>query len=362
MPPIVTGHLPTVNTPAQMSSSPQRPAASSDTWQLLPPIVTGKTPAVRPSTPPRSGQLLPPIVTGATPATTPVVRPSTPPRTEPTRAASAPLNQLPQQGTRPAAPEPRSLDRNTDSMKPFDWWSQPGHAEEEVRSAGQRRSQEPAQPQAPLLMDNPDLASWGVEPVQPLSSSTNNRRSKKRARGVNVKRRYVVAALATGGVVAAGGLAAVNAKTIEHMAMGLMSKMQTAQQQGGAATANGAKQQNTAMPQAAKTNAPAAGHTGTVIGSSNMPVNSAMDFTNPTDKKPSMLIRLPNGNFVAYEKACTHEGVIIHYDTGTHTMVCPAHGAIFDPAKNGAVLQGPATTPVAKVNVRINADGTITTA
>jgi Rieske Fe-S protein len=102
-------------------------------------------------------------------------------------------------------------------------------------------------------------------------------------------------------------------------------------------------------------------HMGTVIGSSTMMLNSSMDFKNPADNKVSLLVRLPNGHFVAYEKACTHEQVSVHYDPMTHTLVCPAHGSIFDPAHNGAVLQGPATRPLTQVKVHVNADGTITT-
>jgi thiosulfate dehydrogenase [quinone] large subunit len=63
---------------------------------------------------------------------------------------------------------------------------------------------------------------------------------------------------------------------------------------------------------------------------------------------------------VAYEKACTQEGGVVQYDPGTHTLVCPAHGAVFDPANGGAVLQGPAVIALSQVMVRIHNDGTIT--
>jgi len=63
---------------------------------------------------------------------------------------------------------------------------------------------------------------------------------------------------------------------------------------------------------------------------------------------------------VAYEQACTHQAVTVHYDPATHTLVCPAHGSIFDPANGGKVLQGPATRPLPAVTVRVNVDGTIT--
>lgn len=101
---------------------------------------------------------------------------------------------------------------------------------------------------------------------------------------------------------------------------------------------------------------PQGNHVGTVIGSRAMAPNSSVVFNNNQD----LLIRLANGNFVAYNRSCTHQQVPINYDPATQKMVCPAHGAIFDPAQNAKVLLGPAPTPVQPVKVKVNNDGTIT--
>jgi len=102
-------------------------------------------------------------------------------------------------------------------------------------------------------------------------------------------------------------------------------------------------------------------HTGTVIGHTNMSNNSSVSFTNPADGQGSLLIRLSNGNFVACERACTHQGVPVNYDSGTQTLVCPAHGAVFNPSSGFSHVQGPGNGPLAGVSIRVNADGTITT-
>jgi serine/threonine protein kinase len=102
-------------------------------------------------------------------------------------------------------------------------------------------------------------------------------------------------------------------------------------------------------------------HTGTVIGHTNMSTNSSVSFTNPADGQGSLLIRLSNGNFVACERACTHQGVPVNYDSGTQTLVCPAHGAVFNPSSGFSHVQGPGNGPLAGVSIRVNADGTITT-
>jgi nitrite reductase/ring-hydroxylating ferredoxin subunit len=103
------------------------------------------------------------------------------------------------------------------------------------------------------------------------------------------------------------------------------------------------------------------GHTGTVIGSTNQGNNTSKTFTNPADDNDSLLIRLPNGNFVAFESDCPHEGVTCHYDSGLQKIVCPRHTAYFDPFNNAAVLQGPPKKPLPSVPIKVNADGTVTT-
>jgi Rieske Fe-S protein len=91
-----------------------------------------------------------------------------------------------------------------------------------------------------------------------------------------------------------------------------------------------------------------------------MPTNSAVSFTNPADGNGSLLVHLSNGNFAAFERACTHAGVPVNYDSGGGQFLCPAHGAIFS-AANGSHLSGPGNGPLPAVSIRVNGDGTITT-
>jgi serine/threonine protein kinase len=109
---------------------------------------------------------------------------------------------------------------------------------------------------------------------------------------------------------------------------------------------------------------PTPSHTGTVIGHTNMPKNSSVSFTNPADGQGSFLIHLGNGNFVACERACTHVGVPVNYDPGSGKLVCPAHGANFDPSNGFSYVPGsgpPGLSPLHNVTIRVNSDGTITT-
>jgi len=184
-------------------------------------------------------------------------------------------------------------------------------------------------------------------------------RPRRRSAGVNTGRRNVVAMLATGGVLAAGVTAFAFNKNIYQAAQSVLNPPKS--------PATGATNKATTQPGAKGTpgkqpTKPATGgtHTGTVIGNKNIPVNSATDFINPANKHMSVLVHLPDGKFVAYDKACTHEGVSVKYDPNTQLLVCPAHNAMFNPATNASVVQGPATQPLAAVAFRVNADGTIT--
>ena len=108
--------------------------------------------------------------------------------------------------------------------------------------------------------------------------------------------------------------------------------------------------------------APATG-TATATGTASSPAiarvnavqnNSAVNFTLASNGDPGILVRLNNGQFVAYDAVCTHAGCPVDYDPSSQLLVCPCHGAAFDPAKSAAVAQGPAATPLTGVPIHIN--------
>lgn len=100
--------------------------------------------------------------------------------------------------------------------------------------------------------------------------------------------------------------------------------------------------------------------TGVIAQMSKVQANSSISFTIPSTSDPGILVHLNNGQFVAYDALCTHAGCAVDYDPDSHLLLCPCHGAAFDPAKNGAAVQSPASTPLASVAIRVdNATGAI---
>ncbi|SFK87738.1 Rieske (2Fe-2S) protein [Geodermatophilus ruber] len=67
-----------------------------------------------------------------------------------------------------------------------------------------------------------------------------------------------------------------------------------------------------------------------------------------------IVLARPSGDRVAaYDATCTHQGCAVRPDGDE--LVCPCHGSAFDPA-DGGVLEGPATEPLAPVDVVVEGD------
>ncbi|HEV2581498.1 MAG TPA: Rieske 2Fe-2S domain-containing protein, partial [Ktedonobacteraceae bacterium] len=103
------------------------------------------------------------------------------------------------------------------------------------------------------------------------------------------------------------------------------------------------------------------GSSNVIAQTSAVAANSAVTFTIPSNGDPGVLIHLNNGRFVCYDATCTHAGCPVSFDSGSSLLICPCHGAEFDPANNANVVQGPAQTPLTSVPINVNSStGAIT--
>ena len=153
------------------------------------------------------------------------------------------------------------------------------------------------------------------------------------------KRRAFLRGLAAGGVSILGA-------TVLGSVLHVFSRPTT----GRAATSGGA---------ASTSGGSAAGTT--IAQVSAIPENSAFAFTIPTTGDPGLLIHLQNKQFVAFDAICTHAGCEVGYDPGSGHLVCPCHGAQYDPTNQAAVLTGPAPLPLTSVPIHVdNTTGAIT--
>jgi thiosulfate dehydrogenase [quinone] large subunit len=70
---------------------------------------------------------------------------------------------------------------------------------------------------------------------------------------------------------------------------------------------------------------------------------------------PAVVLRLANDQVVAYSRVCTHAGCAVGYDQSARILICPCHGAEFDPAHNAQPIAGPTSTPLQSIRVVVDA-------
>lgn len=85
-----------------------------------------------------------------------------------------------------------------------------------------------------------------------------------------------------------------------------------------------------------------------------VPVGGAFGFQDPSTGDPSALVRLSQDHVVAYSRVCTHSGCLVRWDGADGLLVCPCHGAEFDPARGASPIAGPARRPLPRVRVAVD--------
>ncbi len=69
---------------------------------------------------------------------------------------------------------------------------------------------------------------------------------------------------------------------------------------------------------------------------------------------PGIIVRLPDGTYVAFDAVCTHAGCTVGFDKPSGVLLCPCHDAMFDPAHDAAVLSGPTDQPLAGLPIVVD--------
>jgi len=99
----------------------------------------------------------------------------------------------------------------------------------------------------------------------------------------------------------------------------------------------------------------ASGSDGTLLGTlDQLPIGEAGRFQVASSGDPAVIVRLPDGSVAAFDAVCTHEGCTVGYDAGSGLLLCPCHGAAFDPAHHAEVVGGPTNTPLPELPIKVD--------
>ena len=89
-----------------------------------------------------------------------------------------------------------------------------------------------------------------------------------------------------------------------------------------------------------------------------VPVGDTYLFSYPSADDPAILVRLSEREVVAFSQKCTHLGCVVFYEADEGRWHCPCHEGNFE-ARTGAVVSGPPTRPLGRIDVEIRDDGVI---
>lgn len=107
-------------------------------------------------------------------------------------------------------------------------------------------------------------------------------------------------------------------------------------------------------PTATHTRAPRPAPAGTEIATlAKLDVGQAIGFSAP-GIGACALVRTTDTQCEAYSRTCTHQGCEVGWDQTRELLVCPCHGAEFDPAQGGKPVAGPAFRPLQQVKVVVD--------
>lgn len=101
--------------------------------------------------------------------------------------------------------------------------------------------------------------------------------------------------------------------------------------------------------------APTAAAAGVLLGTlDQVPVGQARRFRVQSSGDPAVIVRLPDGSVAAYDAVCTHQGCTVRYDTASGLLLCPCHGAAFDPGHHAEVVGGPTDIPLPELPIKVD--------
>jgi thiosulfate dehydrogenase (quinone) large subunit len=85
-----------------------------------------------------------------------------------------------------------------------------------------------------------------------------------------------------------------------------------------------------------------------------IPIGGAVAFSDPATGDPAILLPPAERSVEAFSRVCTQASCLVPWDQADALLVCPCHGAEFDPSRGGRPIAGPAPTALERIPVTID--------
>ena len=95
-----------------------------------------------------------------------------------------------------------------------------------------------------------------------------------------------------------------------------------------------------------------------IVALADVAVGDTYLFRYPSADDPAILLRVADRQVVAFSQQCTHLGCVVYFEPEADRWHCPCHEGNFA-TLTGAVVSGPPTRPLGRIDVEIRDDGTI---
>jgi Rieske Fe-S protein len=92
-----------------------------------------------------------------------------------------------------------------------------------------------------------------------------------------------------------------------------------------------------------------------IVAVEDVPIGGTYLFSYPEDDDPAVLLRVDDRHVVAFSQQCTHLGCVVYYQPDEDRWHCPCHEGNFA-TLTGAVISGPPTRPLGRIDVEIRDD------
>lgn len=95
-----------------------------------------------------------------------------------------------------------------------------------------------------------------------------------------------------------------------------------------------------------------------IEGAESLLPGSSLNFSYPTPRDAAVLVRIHDGQYVAYSRKCAHLGCSVDFNEVRRCLVCPCHQGAYD-ARTGLVLFGPPPRPLDPIVLQMQAGGQV---